>query len=520
MKALCKFITKIFLLFVLTLEAQVNVSVSTGVKYLEMGNILMARDIFKKLVAMGKVTPEVLYYLSYCYVFLGTNTKETIELLKEYLNQAKNIDNNVYYLLGRAYHLQNQFDSAIIYYRIFIKGGGGRVATRAKAELDIQQALVGRELVKYPVKVKITEMPFPINTEFPEYMPYVNKTEDFILFNARREDGSLLMPDGYPASNIYYAILNKGNVLKVQPVGIEINTPENNEEIVGMSSLGNYIIIRLQEKSGGDLFLSKLIDKSDIRLKFSTPIPFPPPINSPYNEISAAISDDGSFLIFSSDRPDGFGSLDLYIVKKLPNEEWSKPANMGPHINTKYEDNFPVLWHDGKTLFFSSQGHISMGGLDIFRATYNENSGTWENVRNIGYPINTPYDDIVLSISPNGRKGYMSRISPGNDYDINIYQITFLEAEPSYAVVFGKIFTKDTLHKIEDVKITATNSTTGELVGYYTPNPLSMKYIMILSAGKYDISVEAPKFQNKHFALNIEESDALVEKEINIELVP
>ncbi len=515
-----KFLTTTSLITLNLIFTQEKLSLSTAQKYIEMGNMNMAITILKRMIEKGEKQPDVFFYLGYCYVNVSYYPQQAVDALNKYLELSKNPDNNAYYLLGKAYHLNYQFDSALTYYRKFIAGGGGRLATRQKTEQDIQHVLNARELIKYPLNVKIENLGAKINTPFPEYMPLVDKEETFILFNTRREDGSLSMPDGYFSASIYAAFLEKGQVKKVIPLGSEINTIEDNEEITGMSPSGNYIVIhQTRAAEGGTLYLSRLLDRTNEKLKFSYPVPLPPPINSSYNEISGTITDDASTIIFSSDRPEGLGDIDLYIAKKLPNGEWGNPHNLGPPLNTKYEDNFPYLSPDSKTLFFASSGHISMGGLDIFKATFNENSGRWENIKNLGYPVNTTADDILLSMPAKGRYAYIASFRKDGFGDLDIYRVTFLDVEPIYKVITGRVFTKDTSTRLTDVTITSTNTETGKLIGYYQPNPVSMKYVIILPPGKYSIDVQAPGFTNQTFILSINEGDEN-EQIINIELIP
>ena len=103
----------------------------------------------------------------------------------------------------------------------------------------------------------------------------------------------------------------------------------------------------------------------------------------------------------ASDKKEGMGGTDIYYAKKLPDGKWGKPINLGDGINTKYNEDYPTLLKDGKTLFFSSEGHNSMGGYDLFSSNWNETKETWSTPNNIGYPINTPDDNMNISFSSN-----------------------------------------------------------------------------------------------------------------------
>jgi len=130
-------------------------------------------------------------------------------------------------------------------------------------------------------------------------------------------------------------------------------------------------------------------------------------INTKYWEAHGFITEDGSTMIFSSDRPGGFGGLDLYISKLGDDGEWGKPVNMGPEINTPFNDDRPFLIKNATILFFASQGHYNMGGYDIFRSDMQYN-GLWSKPVNLGYPLNNPDDNIFFFPSEGGKAGYMS----------------------------------------------------------------------------------------------------------------
>lgn len=147
-------------------------------------------------------------------------------------------------------------------------------------------------------------------------------------------------------------------------------------------------------------------------------------INTKYWESHGFISEDGMELVFASDRPGGFGGLDLYISRKV-NGDWGPAVNIGPQINTEFNEDRPFLINNGKTLFFSSQGHENMGGYDLFRSDLQSN-GLWSEPKNLGYPINTPDDDIFFMPVGDGKSGYYSKFKETGGYGKeDIYKVTF-----------------------------------------------------------------------------------------------
>ena len=147
-------------------------------------------------------------------------------------------------------------------------------------------------------------------------------------------------------------------------------------------------------------------------------------INTKYWESHAFVTEDGMHLVFASDRPGGFGGLDLYISHKADGD-WGPAVNLGPEINTQFNEDRPFLMKNGKLLFFSSQGHQNIGGYDIFRSEIQSN-GLWSRPENMGYPFNTPDDNIFFMPVGDGKSGYYSVLKETAGYGReDIYRITF-----------------------------------------------------------------------------------------------
>jgi outer membrane protein OmpA-like peptidoglycan-associated protein len=214
-------------------------------------------------------------------------------------------------------------------------------------------------------------------------------------------------------------------------------------------------------------------------------------INTKEWEPSAFISADGNILYFTSNREGGYGGRDLYQSKKLPTGEWAKATNLGPNINTPFEEDAPFIHPDGVTLYFSSNGHKTMGGFDIFSTNLNANN-EWATPLNVGYPINSTDDDIYYVVSPDNKRAYYSSFKQGGNGEKDNYMITFAEyKEPPLTLLKGVI--TDAYGKVPKVvDITVTDNETGEIVGIYHSNSKTGEYLFILPPGKnYNITYEA-----------------------------
>ncbi|HVN57298.1 MAG TPA: hypothetical protein VMT63_03280 [Bacteroidales bacterium] len=175
--------------------------------------------------------------------------------------------------------------------------------------------------------------------------------------------------------------------------------------------------------SQGDNYNSDILVSTFNGSKWSKAVRLNKNINTKYWESHGFLSEDGNTLVFASDRPGGFGGLDIYISKK-ENGDWGPAVNIGPEINTALNEDRPFLINNSKILFFASQDHESMGGYDIFRSDRQPN-GLWGKPKNLGYPINTTDDNILLMPVANGKSGYISIYREGEGFGRqDIYKIT------------------------------------------------------------------------------------------------
>jgi tetratricopeptide (TPR) repeat protein len=185
-----------------------------------------------------------------------------------------------------------------------------------------------------------------------------------------------------------------------------------------LSADGKLLFLSKDDNYNSDIFTSSFDGNS-----WNAAIKLNKNINTKYWESHGFMSEAGDQLIFASDRPGGFGGLDLYISSKV-NGDWGPAVNLGPEINTQFNEDRPFLINKGKTLFFSSQGHINIGGYDLFRSDLQSN-GLWSEPKNLGYPINTPDDNIFFMPVGDGKSGYYSIFKEAGGFGKeDIYKIT------------------------------------------------------------------------------------------------
>ncbi len=423
-----------------------------------------------------------------------------------------------YFYLGKAYHQNYKFEESLFVLSKLKKYLDPKYDKEFldRVNLVMRYDTNGARLIKYPVKMEVKNLGDSINTPYSEHSPVFTADESMLFFTSRRPNGHKELPDGEYDEDIYYAVSDDdGNWEKAHNIGEVINTKEH-DATVSISIDGRELYL-YREDDKGSIYVSTL----DNTNHWTKPVKLPEPINSKYRETHASLGADNMTLYFTSDRPGGYGGLDIYVVRRLPNGEWGIPQNLGPEINTPYDEEGPYIHPDGKTLFFSSKGHTSMGGYDIFYSTYDESTGKWSKPQNLGYPINTTMDDVFYVPTPDGKRAYYAskQFNSIGKTDIFIITIPGLQ-EKGLTVLSGYIMTAEGTVP-QNVTITVTDVKTGDVEGIYTPNPTTGKYLFILRPGKnYNVSVEADGFSYYSENISVPKGSAYKKIKKTIKLNP
>jgi hypothetical protein len=450
-----------------------------------------ALDEYLVLLKKNPDNEKYNYRLGVCYLNTDIDKSKAISYFEKIQKSVS--EDEIKYLLARAYQYTLRFDDAIALFTKYKQEGKGTSANKKDADLQIQYCINAKELVKFPLNVSFENLGKNINSEYPDYFPFVPSDESFLIFNTKRpEPGAVQNLDGSWGANIYFSKVKEGEYSKAKPLGRVINSQLGDEEVVGLSSSGDFLLVYFDNLEGtGDIFISK----ADKNRNFKEPILLDDQINSLQGqEISASITADGNAIFFASTRSSGVGGSDLYVCRRLPSGSWGLAQNLGNDINTIQNEDFPNISPDGQILYFSSMGHTSMGGYDIFVAKWDEDAKKFTQPKNIGSPINTPQDDMNFRVSATGKYGYLSARKKDGFGDLDIYRVNFLDVEPEYTILVGKVKSTDLLKPVDSVgvSISVTQVPSNEEYGTYLPNPVTGKYVIILPPGKYKINASIP----------------------------
>jgi hypothetical protein len=450
-------------------------------------NFLIAYDI-------DSANSNINYKVGFCYMKSATEKSKATHFLEKACQDVthnytdlepreKKAPENAYYFLALAYHLNYRFDESIEYFTKFKALLSSKNKDLLKdVDYRIQICKNAKEFYSSPTRVDIINLGDSINSPYPDYSPCITADENMLIFTSRRPGGvgGEIGLDGQYPEDIYVAYRKKdGTWGTPHGIGSNVNTG-GNEASISLTPDGQQLFL-YKDDNGGDIYVSHL-EGDD----WSTPESLGGDINTKAWETHACLSADQNTLYFVSDRAGGFGGRDIYKCVKLPNGRWSKATNLGPTINTEYDEDSPFIHPNKVDLFFSSRGHKTMGGFDIFFSTLNPDSNKWSEPINIGYPINTTDDDVFYVTTPDGKRAYYASSRPGGFGDKDLYMLKFQENTPEKAVALikGFINTADGGEIPLDILINATDSATMEMVSSTKPIHRTGSYSLILEPCK------------------------------------
>lgn len=347
------------------------------------------------------------------------------------------------YWIGKSFQYGLEFDKAIDYYTRYKDKLQKKPNYQGKDKVDIKEVERrltecnnGKEFVASPGNFSIVNIGREINSEFDDFGPVLSENEDEIYFTTRRRDGNLnenVAIDNVPYEDIFFSTKAGESWKSAANIGPLVNKKTNDSNLA-LSADGKTLFVYSDEGNGDIYFSSRKADGT-----WMSPEPLPGIINSTFRESSISITKDGKTLYFASERPGGLGGSDIYVCTQDSKGEWSKVKNLGPKINTDQDEDGPFIDYDQKTLYFSSKGRKGMGGYDIFKSTLvNPDKNEWSEPENLGFPINTPDDDVFFVSTKDGKRGYYASVRDDGMGYLDIYEITIPEPkkeEPKEEVV-------------------------------------------------------------------------------------
>lgn len=527
-------------------QAQVSKSeLKQAESYMKYEDYRKALPIYEKVLATNPEDPNANFQIGICYLSLGRGSEAYPHLIKARDELGPSLDPTINLLIARSQHAAGQFDEAIQSYEDYsaflTEKKGDPDGIKAEIARAIKECQVGRTLAMNPVRAKIENIGPTVNTRFREYTPVITADNTVMYFTSRREGstGGAVDDKNEYFEDIYQTQNKGGQWTMPANLGPPVNS-NTHDAAIALSPDGSQLFV-YKDDGEGDIYISNRKG-----LTWSKPKSLGSSINTrSYREPSVSITADGKTIYFSSNRPGGRGGLDIYKATRNAKGEWANVENLGPIVNTPEDEDAPFIHPDGVTLYYSSKGLETMGGFDIFR-TQLEN-GTWSVPENIGYPINTPGDDIYFVLSADGKNGYYASEKKGGNGYTDIYRIGMddqtggdsatsklvagIAGSDSTAkllsqgvgaddvkkvhassrarfitpliLVKGVVSDHET-HKPLGGKVIVVDNESGETVSESDANEATGEYLVVLPSGKnYGISVNAPDylFSSENFYL-------------------
>ncbi len=430
-------------------KAMIPAKLNSAQRKLDNNNVRGALTEFREVLSIDSLSFMALKSTSECYYRL-----KKYKIALDYYNKAMATQSFItpegYLFYAKCYHRLAELDKAVEYYNKYLKDIAPLSPEYAETRRYIQECKYAKSMMAKPVPVTISNLGKEINSRYEEYAPSVTADGNKLYFTSRRSSTTGGKVDEKGDYKFYEDIFFSqkdinGKWMEAEKVEGKVNT-ESHDGILSITpdGLGMYVY-KNDGKTSGDIFYSQKDINSGEFLE-ATSLAFP--INTKNRfESSTSITEDGQFLYFVSERDKGLGRGDIYVSQRM-NGIWTEPKNMGSVINTPGDEKFVFIHPDGKVIFFASNGHLSLGGYDIFKSEFI--NGSWTPPMNLGYPINTVNEESTLSITRDNKTMFLAAefdnsLGERDIYSVDISNYAMIgntEIVNNYTQVWGRIVTK------------------------------------------------------------------------------
>jgi outer membrane protein OmpA-like peptidoglycan-associated protein len=483
--------------------------------FLDATELYSAMDYDKALMALNKATENDPAFTE-AYILKGDiyadkhQIKDAIESYRKAVESNPGFSSNLYYILANQELTTGLYDKAKADYLKFLDFQDIPRQKKEKAVVNLYKCDFGIHAINNPVPFNPVNLGININTEYDEYINAVTSDDLRLYFTRKLPRNEQTIDPANDFEEDFYSSVKKDSVWDMAlNLGPPINT-HGNEGAICISPDGQFLFFAACNRPDGygscDIYWSwKTGDR------WSEPMNLGPVVNSPSWDSQPTFSSDGRTLYFASKRPGGKGSSDIWKTELLAGGEWMTPVNIGDSVNTAGTEMSPSLHPDDLTLYFTSDGHPGMGGLDLYYSRKDEN-GSWGKPLNMGYPINTFADEITLVVNASGDLAYISSDKLGGKGRQDIYSFKlYKEARPLKVTYFkGIVFNKETKNRLE-AKFELIDLSSGKMVIESRSDPVNGEFLVALPANKdyaLNVSKQGYLFYSDHFALQGESSKA------------
>ncbi len=469
-------------------------------KYFQTGNYARAITYAQRAVGLDDHFTEG-------YLLLGDLYSEQNEPLKSahFYRKASELDPGFYpearFTAGKLELREGQYDNAKADLEIYLEQVGLTTEKRRQAEDLLTRCNFAIHSIQHPVPFAPVNLGSCINSPSDEYINAItlDNAELYLTVGSPVDTG---MATGIKEENFYVSRMGNEGWGTRESLGPPMNTPDN-EGAIFISPDGRYLIFSACNRPDGygscDLYISFRKNNS-----WGEPRNLGPVINSAYWETQPCLGSDGRTLYFISNRPGGLGGSDVWYSTYLPDYQWSIPVNLGEVINTDQDEMAPSIHPDNQSLYFSSRGHIGMGGYDLFLSR-KDSPGRWTEPENLGYPINTLADEVNLFVDASAHTAYISSDKLGGSGGMDIYRFELYPAIRPLQVTYmkGVVLDSESLKPL-GAGFNLIDLATGQSVIESFSDALTGAFLLSLPTDRdyaLNVTAEGHAFYSEHIAL-------------------
>jgi tetratricopeptide (TPR) repeat protein len=457
--------------------------------------------------------------------------EEAIEHYEKALSISPNHSRtgSTYFFLANLQHAVGNYDGAIQNLDLFLRNRNASPELQQKAMLIRANCLFAKDAIENPLPFNPINVGPGINTPDPEYFPTITVDGKTILFTRRIADNRVR--SSFKAQEDFFvsqfennawqeAIPMPDNVNTVNNEGAPTIAPDGRTLVfVGCpDASGTYYGENRNGRGSCDLFITKKLGS-----RWTDPVNLPGRLNSMHWETQPSLSSDGKTMYFIRGirGRNATNNSDIYVSTLEDNGNWSVPKKLPNHINTPEREESVMIHPDGRTLYFASRGHIGMGGSDLYVTRMDEN-GNWSKPENLGYPINTKYDENSLMVGPDGEVAFFASDRKGGYGDLDIYMFDMPESmKPTKTLYFeGLVYDIETRKPVPG-KFQLIDIETGKEIIYSEADKLTGEFMVSLPVNReYALNVSYPgyTFFSKNF--NMTNPEGLEAIHMDVPLVP
>ncbi len=453
-------------------------------QFFQLGNYRAAIPYYEQILNEDNENALVLFRAGVSY--LAFDKDRASDYLYKAQRLKPNVAPDIEYWLGRVDHVNYRFDDAVDHYVLYANSLPKNATARQEINILMEQSRNAQKMVQHPKDLFIRNLGPMINSPYSDHSPVISRDNKLLLYTTRSRTASpqKVNTDGEYFEEIVEAVrLDADNWSEPRSLSLHLNSKGHDASIQLFDNDTKLLLYR--QTQNGDFFVSNRTSTG-----WSLPVKISAPINTNDYESDAFVTPDGNTMYFATTHLSKKGDKDLYVVHKTTAGNWGKPQNLGKNLNTSFDEDSPFLSPDGNTLYFTSRGHNTMGGYDVFASRLDSITRTWSAPENMGYPVNSPDDDTYFRLNADATMAYLSSYRMGGYGEKDIWSID-LSTE---VVIMGQVALPESKPVPAELEVNFSSQ---------PKNNKALQYWATASnAGKFELRVQSGRTYQVTFSQN------------------